>query len=154
MKNISKRIKIDLYSPTTYEIIRAQQGDNNSRIIEFEIYDKGEPYIISDTVSFTVEGTRGDGSSFIIQDCTEKDNIVSVTLTYDILRYAGNVVAKLVMYDGDAILSSTAFKIYVEKESYDKDKVSDENQTLIDTLITRIENFPYYFLYIDGDITD
>lgn len=143
MKNISKRIKIDLYSPTTYEVVKTQQGDNNSRIIEFEIYDKGEPYIISDTVSFTVEGTRGDGSSFIIDDYVVNDNIVSVVLTYDILRYPGNIVAKLVMYERESILSTTTFKICCEKYVVDKDNVIKENQNLIDYLVNRIKDLQY-----------
>lgn len=143
MKNISKRIKIDLYSPTTYEVVKTQQGDNNSRIIEFEIYEKGEPYIISDTVLFTVEGTRGDGSSFIIDDYMVNDNIVSVVLTYDVLRYPGNIVAKLVMYEGDAILSTTAFKICCEKYVVDKDNIVKENQNLIDYLVNRIKDLQY-----------
>ncbi len=57
MKNVIKKIHIDLYSPTSYEVIKAQQGDNRSRIIEFLLYDQGEPYMLeSQDIEITMEG--------------------------------------------------------------------------------------------------
>ena len=76
MKNVIKKIHIDLYSPTSYEVIKAQQGDNRSRIIEFLLYDQGEPYMLeSQDIEITMEGHRGDNSSFI-KDCYFTDNII------------------------------------------------------------------------------
>ena len=117
MKNITKQIKIDLYSPVSYEIIKAQQGDNKTRIVEFVLLDKGEPYHISDNIKINLEGCRGDHSAFIKENyCTVSDNIISVALDSDILYAAGTVEAKIVMYDtsNDLILSTIPFKIFVQ----------------------------------------
>ena len=136
MEHVIKRIKLDLYSPAVYETVRAQQGDNDSRVIEFELYDQGEPYAISPDISFRVEGIRGNRSSFISQNCGVRDHIVSFVLTNDILKYAGTIKAKLVMRNGTDTLSTTAFNIYVEKSYCDREHITDEDLSMMDTLLT------------------
>lgn len=140
MNNVIKRIEIDLYSPTSYEVVKAQQGDNNSRIIEFALYDQGNPYTIPDNVSIKMEGHRSDNSSFI-KDCTIADNVITVILDSDILCEAGTVEAKIAMYDllTDSILSTIPFKIYVQKNPCDKNKLEAEKKSIIDWLILNLE---------------
>ena len=138
MDNVIKRIDIDFYSPTAYEIIKAQQGDNNSRIIEFVLYNHGKPYTISNNISATMEGHRGDNSSFAPKDCTVTNNIISVTLDSDVLCEAGTVEAKIVMYDTDSILSTIPFKIHVQKNPFDKSKIEKEKSSIMDWVISKI----------------
>lgn len=140
MDNVKKRIDIDFYSPTAYEVIKAQQGDNNSRIIEFVLYNHGKPYTISNNISVKMEGHRGDNSSFI-KDCTIADNIITVALDSDILYEAGTVEAKIVMYDlsNNNILSTIPFKIHVQKNPCDKNKIEKGKKSLIDWLILNFE---------------
>ena len=128
MNNVLRQIEIDLYSTTSYEVIKAQQGDKNSRVIEFILYNQGEPYSFSldDNIFFRFVGHRGDGSSFskTENECiTISGNRVRVTLLEDILYYDGIIEAKLViykpLYDADdnaipgsqKVLSTIPFKI-------------------------------------------
>lgn len=135
MDNVITRIEIDLYSPTSYEVIKAQQGDNNSRIIEFVITNQGECYTISDTCFAKFEGHRGDGSSFI-KNAIIKDNIVTVVLDEDILFYSGTVEAKIVFYEHDnSILSPIPIKIFVQKNPCDKENIIETDKSLINQLI-------------------
>ena len=133
MQNVIKRMQIDLYSPTCYEVIKAQQGDNNSRVVEFEVFAEGEPYILTDVIA-KMEGHRGDGSSFI-KDCEILNNVISVTLDTDVLFDSGYIVAKVVLYDKNSnsdsellnTISTIPFKIYVQKNPCDKNDVGLNN---------------------------
>lgn len=129
-----------MYSPTSYEVIKAQQGDNKSRIIEFVLYNHGKPYTISNNISIKLEGHRGDNSSFI-KDCTITDNIITAILDGDILYEAGTVEAKIVLYDisNDTILSTIPFRIHVQKNPCDKNKLAAEKHSVIDWLILNFE---------------
>ncbi len=151
MDNVMKRINIDLYSPTSYEPIQAQQGDNNSRVIEFILYDKGEPYAIPQNTLIRMEGHRGDQSSFIKENCTLSDNVIRATLDDDILYAHGIVEAKIILTQRaekessesngnshDVILSTIPFRIHVQKNPCDKTKVEAEKRSLIDYLIQKL----------------
>lgn len=146
MNTVVKRIQIDLYSPTCYEVIKAQQGDNASRVIEFEILNQGEAYDLSDMIA-RMEGHRGDGTSFI-KDCTISENIVSITLDNDILYDEGHIEAKIALYDISSIsddgeieylpiVSTIPFKIYVQKNPCDK-SIAIEKQSVIDYILSAI----------------
>ncbi len=143
MKNITKQIKIDLYSPVSYEIIKAQQGDNKTRIVEFVLLDKGEPYHISDNIKINLEGCRGDHSAFIKENyCTVSDNIISVALDSDILYAAGTVEAKIVMYDtsNDLILSTIPFKIFVQPNPRNTEHVETNKKSVLDDLVSKLNH--------------
>ena len=60
MNNITKTLTIDLYSPSSYEVVKAQQGDSKSRTLEFVLNNQGAPYHIPDNVEIYLEGHRGD----------------------------------------------------------------------------------------------
>lgn len=149
MNNILKQIDIDLYSTTSYEVIKAQQGDKNSRIIELTMYDKGEPYMPSGNITFRFAGHRGDGSSFLKEqeDCITKDgNRISIKLLEDILYYDGIIEAKLVMYEGmgtsnEKILSTIPFKISCIKNPCDENDITPGEYSIVTDLISKVENF-------------
>jgi len=146
LNNVIKQIIIDLYSSVSYEVIQAQQNDNNSRIIEFILYNQGTPYVIPSNISIKMEGHRGDNSSFI-KDCTTSNNVITATLDSDILYYSGTVVAKIVMYDltNDSILSTIPFRIHVEKNPCDKNKIEKGNTSLIDWIVLSYEKLKQSF---------
>ncbi len=165
MNNILTKIKIDLYSSTSYEVIKAQQGDKNSRIIEFILYNQGEPYEFPDNIFFRFVGHRGDSSSFskTEEECiTRKDNLVSVTLPEDVLYYDGTIEAKLVMYElGDStanpaepkltdklperpertVLSTIPFKISCIKNPCNENNLSEGELSIVTDLIFQMEEF-------------
>ena len=138
MDTIKREIDIDLYSPTSYEIIKAQQGDNLSRIIEFFLYDQGNRYKIPDNTIVRLEGHRGDNSSFIKEDsCFVSENSITVTLDSDILYAHGIVEAKIVMEDSNYhILSTIPFRIHVQRDPCNKAEIEKKNPSLIDWLVS------------------
>lgn len=146
MNSIYRSIDIDLYSPTSYEVIKAQQGDNNSRILEFILYNQGKPYVITDDTLLKFMGHRGDGSYFLKDETDEciqlKENKILVSLTDDILYYSGMIEAKLVMYDNNGnILSTVPFKISCTKSPCDENDLSKGERSKIEDLILKVEEF-------------
>ena len=142
MNKVIKRIQIDLYSPTSYEVIKAQQNDNNSRVIELEILNQGEFYDLSN-ISAKFEGHRGNNfDSSFIKNCPISNNIVTVTLDEDVLHYSGIAEAKVVLYDlsDKSVLSTIPFKIHIQKNPCNKTKVIEADKNLINDLIIEIEN--------------
>lgn len=157
MNNVLRQIEIDLYSTTSYEVIKAQQGDKNSRVIEFILYNQGEPYSFSldDNIFFRFVGHRGDGSSFskTENECiTISGNRVRVTLLEDILYYDGIIEAKLViykpLYDADdnaipgsqKVLSTIPFKISCIKNPCNENNLSKGELSLVTDLIFQMED--------------
>ena len=149
MNNIIKRIEIDLYSPTSYEVIIAQQGDNISRTIEFVLYNQGEPYIFTDEDSdilAVIDGRRGDHSSFM-KECLLEDNIITAELDSNILYEAGTIQAKIFLYDDktNTILSTIPFLISVQKDPCDKNRIETEKSSAIDWLILQFHKLKTSF---------
>ena len=165
MNNVLTQLQIDLYSSTSYEVIKAQQGDKNSRVIEFVLYSQGEPYEFSDNIFFRFVGHRGDGSSFskTEEECiTRNGNHVSVTLPEDVLYYDGIIEANLVMYEsGDptvksaksnltdklpekperTVLSTIPFKISCIKNPCNENDLSEGEVSIVTDLIFQMEEF-------------
>lgn len=165
MNNVLTQIKIDLYSSTSYKVIQAQQGDKNSRVIEFVLYNQDEPYEFTDNIFFRFVGHRGDGSSFskTEQECiTRKGNLVKVTLPEDVLYYDGTIEAKLVMYElGDSaarpaeprladklperpertVLSTIPFKISCIKNPCNENNLSEGELSIVTDLLFQMEEF-------------
>ena len=165
MNNVLTQLQIDLYSSTSYEVIKAQQGDKNSRVIEFVLYSQGEPYEFSDNIFFRFVGHRGDGSSFskTEEECIMRNgNHVRVTLPEDVLYYDGIIEANLVMYEsGDptvksaksnltdklpekperTVLSTIPFKISCIKNPCNENDLSEGEVSIVTDLIFQMEEF-------------
>ena len=140
MNNTIKQIEVDVYTPTTYEVIKAQQGDKNSRFVEFILYDQGDPYMIPEGTKIKLEGSRPNKSP-IIKPCTIKDNIVTMELDADLLYYHGVSHLKIVLYKDDesAVLSTIPFTLSVQKNPLDSDKFEKDNYSLLNQLILEAE---------------
>lgn len=139
MVNVTKRINLDVYSSDFPEIVRAQQGDTKTRVIEIALYNQNEAYTISSGVTAKVEGQRGDNSLFS-KECTYSKNVVTMLLDDDILLYAGTVKAKVVLYtqNNKEILSSTAFRIAVEESPCDTNAEYESKYNLYNDLLSRV----------------
>lgn len=144
MNTITKRIEIDFYSPTSYEVIKVQQGDHNAREIELILYDQGKPYEITDNITLQFTGYRGNGSAFFKNNCVSaKGNCITVTLTNDILYYAGTINAKIVLYDtpNRCVLSTVPFQIVCEKTPCHESSLTQNEKSIITDLIFQVEEF-------------
>ena len=149
MNTITKRIEIDLYSPTSYEVVIAQQGDNISRTIEFVLYSQGEPYLFTDEdheVLAVIGGRRGDHSSFM-KECSLKDNVITAVLDSDVLYVSGTIQAKIFLYDSntDTILSTIPFLISVQEDPSDKNRMEAEKSSAFDWLILQFQKLKSSF---------
>lgn len=140
LDKVIKQIEIDVYTPTFYEVIKAQQGDNNSRFVEFILYNQGDPYTIPSNVIIKLEGLRPNKSP-IIKPCTFKDNIITVELDADLLYYHGISYLKIVLYELDeyTVLSTIPFTLSVQKNPLDNDKFEEDNYSLLNQLILETE---------------
>ncbi len=140
MDNIIKQIEVDVYSPTFYEVIKAQQGDKNSRFVEFILFNQGEPYTVPDNAIVKLEGSRANKSP-IIKPCIIKDNSITIELDEDLLYYHGISHLKLVLYEKDekSILSTIPFTLSVQKNPLDSDKFEKDNYSLLNQLILQTE---------------
>lgn len=142
MNNILKTIEIDLYSPTCYEVIKAQQGDHNSRIVQFILYEQGKPYTIKDHVACYFTGCRGNGSPFFKNDCiSSEENRITITLKNDILCYPGTIEAKIILYDNtsQSVLSTVPFKITCIKSPYQESDLTEYETSIITDLIFQVQ---------------
>lgn len=159
MDSITKKIEIDFYSPTSYEVVIAQQGDNISRTIEFTLYNQGEPYNITEeeasNILAIIEGRRGDHSSFM-KECELKDNVITAILDSNILYEAGTIQAKLFLYDSnaDTILSTIPFLISVQKDPCAKNRIEAEKSSAFDWLILQFHKLKTSFLSHTTDFSN
>ncbi len=140
MNNIIKQIEVDVYSPTFYEVIKAQQGDKNSRFVEFILFNQGDPYTVPNDVIVKLEGSRPNKSP-IMKPCTIKNNVITTELDADLLYYHGIYRLKIVLYeaDGNTVLSTIPFTLSVQKNPLDSDKFEKDNYSLLNQLILQTE---------------
>lgn len=130
---------LDLYSPTDYQLIYAQQGDINSRYLRFKIWDEGEPYVFPKDMEVNLLGERPDGASITktISDIDFNKNIIAYLLDKDVICVGGIVNLKLtLLYGNGQVISTIPFKIRVTKNPLDDNKViiMPEYTTLTKTL--------------------
>lgn len=139
LNKINTRLKVDLYSSSQYTVVNTQQGDNNSRIIEVELLDNGNPYVLPEKVTISLQGARPDGFS-ILESCQYSGNIITCELKDYILAVEGKCSVKIVLLDSDMILSSIPFHILVGKNPFDEKGVIGTPQFSILTEAIRAAN--------------
>lgn len=142
MEKLLAKISIDLQSPAVYEVIKAQQNDVDTRIVEVTITNNGDIYSLNGIDVIKFEGHRGDFSSFI-EPCSFVSNIVTIKLNENLLAQSGLCEGRVVMYDtsNSEILSTPSIKISVQKDPcLDKENVSEDSINIVDQLILELEN--------------
>lgn len=132
-------VNLDLYSPTDYQLIYAQQGDINSRYLRFKIWDEGEPYVFPKDMEVNLLGERPDGAAITktISDIDFNKNIITYLLDKDVICVSGIVNLRLtLLYGNGQIISTIPFKIRVTKNPLDDNKITimPEYTTLANTL--------------------
>lgn len=140
MENIVTRISIDLQSPAVYEVVKAQQNDTNSRIIEVILTNNGKQYPLNEVSTIKFGGHRSDGSSFE-QDCIYTDDLITIVLKEDVLGLHGLHEGRITLYDStnNQILSTPTIKISVQKDPcFDKENITEIPRNKIDETILEI----------------
>lgn len=132
-------VNLDLYSPTDYQLIYAQQGDIDSRYLRFTIWCDGEPYIFPKDMEVNLLGERPDGAAITktISDIDFDNNAITYLIDDDVICISGIVNLKLaLLYGNGQIISTIPFKIRVTKNPLGDDIVADipEYTTLVSAL--------------------
>lgn len=154
MNEVIKHIRIDLYNPKVYEVIKAEQGDDKSRCVEFELYDQGNPYEITNDTIANVEGLRADGSGYI-KSCEINNNIITFVLDDNLLYYDGVAKLKLVLYsDNKKVLSSIPFKVSIERNPMFNIKFKKDEYSLINDVLNMVGEMDSKVSYTDKSIAD
>lgn len=154
MNEVIKHIKIDLYNPKVYEVIKAEQGDDNSRCVEFELYNQGNPYEITNDTIANVEGLRADGSGYI-KSCEINNNIITFVLDDNLLYYDGVAKLKLVLYsDNKKVLSSIPFKVSIERNPMFNIKFKKDEYSLINDVLNMVGEMDSKVSNVDNSITE
>lgn len=154
MNEVIKHIKIDLYNPKVYEVIKAEQGDDNSRCVEFELYNQGNPYEITNDTIANVEGLRADGSGYI-KSCEINNNIITFVLDDNLLYYDGVAKLKLVLYsDNKKVLSSIPFKVSIERNPMFNIKFKKDEYSLINDVLNMVGEMDSKVSNVDNAITE
>lgn len=132
-------VNLDLYSPTDYQLIYAQQGDIDSRYLRFTIWDDGEPYIFPKDMEVNLFGERPDGAAITktISDIDFGNNTITYLIDKDVICIGGIVNLRLtLLYGNGQIISTIPFKIRVTKNPLGDDTVAGipEYTTLVSVL--------------------
>jgi len=113
MNQTIQRIKLDFYAYTKREIVAAKQYDDRTRILEIELYDNGQRFVIpEDCMALFAAKT---GGSAILRKAMVLDNLIIVTLEQGALARAGLMACEIILLGlkTEYVLSSALFHIRV-----------------------------------------
>lgn len=118
---VTYKTATDVVRRTPIPTIHAVQGDSYTREIEVEIFADGEPLLIPEEAVVCVRYSKPDkmgGKYDTLPDGTKaysiEGNMVKVMFAPQMFTAAGNVFVQLEIIDGDNVLSTFSFKMFVE----------------------------------------
>lgn len=138
MNKIVTHLDLELSSSNQYKIVNAQQLDHNTRQLEINLYDKGKRYDLSNVGEVRLGGIRGDGKPIREDNLQTTGNTIIVDLSYGILCAKGTCHLKILLYNGEDILSSFPFVIKVDENIYDSNGIMEDPR--VDVLDEHISN--------------
>lgn len=138
--NVTKQVKLDLRKNTNKIIDIAKQWDRNSRTIEFEIIEDGEPLQIDSSKCNAKIAMMKPDNKQVLNDCTIKNNIVSVVFTEQMLSASGIAFGEIRIYDltTDSLCISSTFNMRINQSVIDDIKVQStyEYNTLSNLILS------------------
>lgn len=145
MNTVTHIMELDLYTTTSYPVVKAQQFDTATRTLRVLLKDHEEPYVLTDDVSVSLVGDRPDGTSFLILGTIDPDNrsIVSFDITQALMS-AGVVTAKVKIMvptegmENTTVLSSIPLYIDVEQDVADMASATEEEKNIIQELVDEV----------------
>lgn len=138
MAQITQKITVEVAKPNLFQAIVAKQGDAKSRFLEVTLVDKGQTISINPTSFVTINAERPDGESKRFEGVANDGNTVTVPLAAWMLEQEGVVYCdvSVINKDEERVLTSTSFRLSVEKAACCKnDIVDDENYDILLRLI-------------------
>lgn len=158
---ITHVLELDLYTTTSYPVIKAQQYDNQTRFLKVQLKDHEQSYTIPSNASITLEGVRPSEhqsweSIFIIEsESVEMPDTVTFDITQALFN-AGIVEAHVIIRWDDKKLSSIPLYIDVYKLASEGIDPSVEEQDIIDQMVEHMgtENIHRRIDYASIEPTD
>lgn len=138
---VLKRIELDFARNVTDVTVYAKQYDANSRVIEIVPLNMGKRWSLESGTTARLHLTKANGHTVIVDAEIANEGNILIRLTEQSLNVSGKALAEIVLYSGDAVISSQKFFINVEKAAYDEQapKSSVEYNSLV-SLLAKTEN--------------
>ena len=116
MKDVTRRITLDLSRRSNTRVTFASQADFRSREFIISLLDDGVPYFVEKGTTATVNVRRPDGTSTAYVATVTDDGCVKYIAGLWALRHTGEVKVSVSLFDGDnKRLSSSYFVINIEE---------------------------------------
>lgn len=136
--NITHILDLDLYTYTSYPVIKAQQYDDQTRYMRVRLKDHEEDFNISQGAVVTFRGQRAEdgnshGRTFEIQ-AYEVESRSPAIIVFDItqaITRAGTATGKIVISDGTTQLSSIPIFIDIEPDVAAQASASEDEKDII-----------------------
>lgn len=119
---ITHKLEMDMQRQGEPDVIRAVQGDTNTRVLELSLYSGGEPWQIPAEAQVWMRYCKSDGVRGVYDTLpdgeaawTLEGNVLRVTLAPQMLTVPGMVLAQVELIQDVATLATFAFRIGVER---------------------------------------
>lgn len=118
-----KEINLDIQNQGFTNTIYVQEGDVDSRQLTISLFDGGVDYEISSSSTISIQGTRSDG--MVVNRYVDSFNKNTITIVFRIEEISTKGISKykVLIQDGNEVLSSFPFKIKVYENVYDSNGV-------------------------------
>lgn len=118
-----KEINLDIQNQGFTNTIYVQEGDADSRQLTISLFDGGVDYEISSSSTISIQGTRSDG--MVVNRYVDSFNKNTITIVFrnEEISTKGISKYKVLIQDGNEVLSSFPFKIKVYENVYDSNGV-------------------------------
>ena len=103
-------ITIDMQLPDVIQKVGVKQYADKIPHLRVTINDGGIPYTIASGTSAKLQGTRGDGSGFML-DGTIQGNVIEVELTKNLLNVKGPAISEIVLTGTAGVMPTPSFWI-------------------------------------------
>ena len=130
MKEITRRISLDLARRSNSRVAFACESDMKSREFLISLFDDGVPYIVDKSLTASINVCRPDGQRrAYLAEITDEGCIRYVPGNWA-LMVAGDARFSVSLYDGEEKkLSSTAFTVSIEEGIYFGDDIEEGDDT-------------------------
>ena len=136
MEQIKHKIQLSFGSSDVKRTV-IKQNSNESHTLLITLYDKNNLLTISPDWIITISGTKADGTYILNQNpITMVDNVIEVQMTQQMLSAPGTSKFELIIQDGETVLYSDTFLIYVEPNVQDGSGIEslDECDVVVDAI--------------------
>ncbi len=143
---ITHIFEVDLYTTTSYPVVKAQQYDNATRYLQVVLKDHEEHYTIPSGATLQLFGTRPEAGNpqhreFLITGTPVQgtDDTVLFDITQAIDR-AGIAVAQVRILSGSTILRSIPIHFDITEAAASGASITEAEKDVLDVLTQEINN--------------